>query len=240
MPFLSSPRPLLGLTAALLATLFGPASSALAKLPCPPELDCEAPPPRPLSERDEEPYYDNQGAINAPGAREGETQPDARVWPPLYPTVGLSLHFGFIDEEFDLPGFGLWLGANYYPKPSRFNAFYSFGFKLERNQELRHRPFALVPSFRGGFAAFKGDPLKRKNQIFANVQTYVLLGRHLPVGEMPTYWRAGLGVSSPRIVAASAAMLFWGVPVPNQLELLFDFEPRGGVAEVLLVLGVGF
>lgn len=215
--------------ALLLCVLITSPTRALAQ-----QLGEDRPPPRPLVEREEE---EEERAQERPRRRSGTD--DELQWPRLRPSVSLMGHLGFIDEDFDLPGFGLWLGTNYYPWPDKYNAFWSLGIKLERNQELRHRPFAIVPTVRSGFAWLKGDPFLFKNQVFANLQIYGLLGRHIPAKQMPPFWRMGLGVISPRLVPANAMMLLWGVPLPNQLEVVFDTLPDGSQKEILLMLGIG-
>ncbi len=192
------------------------------------------PPPTPLhAQRDVQEEH-----THAPSST---TLPDdeAMNWPQIIPSVALMGHIGLIDEEFDWPGLGLWLGANYYPWPDRYNTFWSVGLKLERNQELRDRPHAVVPTVRSGFAALKGDPRLFKNQLFANVQIYALAGRHIPLQGMPNLWRLGAGVISPRLAPANAMMLLWGVPLPNQFEIAIDMAPDRSQTEVLLMLGVG-
>lgn len=194
----------------------------------------DAPPPQPLHERTDIEHTQERHTTGQSIASDSEMR-----WPRITPTVAISGHIGFIDEEFDWPGFGLWLGANYYPWPDRYNAFWSVGLKLERNQELRDRPYAVVPTLRSGFAALKGNPFKLKNQLFANVQIYGLVGRHVPVGGMPNFWRMGVGVISPRLAPANAMMLLWGVPLPNQVEIALDLAPDGQSKEVLLLMGIG-
>ncbi len=192
--------------------------------------------PTPLHERDDASADD---VDTSRAYTRSKAQDDTLKWPALRPSVSLMGHLGLLNEEFDLPGYGLWAGFNHYPLPDRYNMFWSLGMKFEKNQELRTRPFSFVVAARSGFAWLKGNPFLFKNQVFANLQIYGVLGKHVPLPDAPNFWRMGVGVVSPRLAPANAMMLLWGVPLPNQIEFALDITPDGQQKELLILLGIG-
>ncbi len=224
-------RALVSASVAVLASLC--ASTASAQM-APHDEDL----PTPLAEREDE-----QQVVKKQPARTGPRPSDPSVgfdWPDITPSATISAHLNFTDESIQKPGFGLWLGANYYPWPDEFNAFWSFGLKIENNPDVWGRPTDLIPTLRSGFAWLDGSPTKFKNQLLPNLQIYALTGYRIPRNDRGQRVRAGLGVSSPRLSPATAVMLLYGFPLPNQLELLVDVNPIDPTQRDMIVLvGIG-
>ena len=194
--------------------------------------------PRPLAEREGE-----QQLVEKQPANSGPRPSDPRVgfdWPSITPTATVIAHLNVTDPTIQKAGFGLWLGGNYYPWPDEFNAFWSLGLKVENNPDIWGRPTDFIPTVRSGFAWLDGSPTRFKNQLLPNLQIYGLAGYRIPRDEREQRIRTGLGVSSPRLSPATAVMLLYGFPLPNQLEFLVDIDPIDPSKRDLMVLvGIG-
>lgn len=198
----------------------------------------DPPPPKPLYEEEPTPAPAPQ---QRPSHDVGDdiTGDATLAWPDLTPVANVSIGFNLTDPYLDAPAFGLFLGANYYPWPAKYNVFWSLGLKLEQNPDITHNPMSIVPTVRSGFAWIHGKPEKFWNKLLPNLQVYGLAGWRLPLDERGALGRVGVGVGSPRVAPASLLMVLHGVPVPNQAEVIMEFSPRFDAYDVVFLIGYG-
>lgn len=215
------------ITAALATTYVGLASAR------------EPPPPKPLYEEEPVPEPAPVRAHPSTDVDEDITGDAKLTLPNLTPVANVSLGFNLTNPFLDAPAFGLFLGANYYPWPDKYNAFWSLGLKVEQNPDITHNPMSIVPTARSGFAWIHGDPEKFWNKLLPNLQLYGLAGWRLPLDERGARGRVGVGVGSPRISPASLLMVLHGVPVPNQAEVIMEFSPKFDAYDVVFLIGYG-
>ena len=205
---------------------------AAAQVPSP-----EDEPPPSLAERES----DEASLELSPSRRYDRPEPVSFAWPDATPSVAVNMQYNMTSDAVQKPGFGLWLGVNYYPWVDVFNTFWSAGIKIENNPDVYGKPIDFVPTLRSGFAWLNGSPKRFKNQLLPNLQIYGLGGWRVSRDEdRDSRLRAGIGISSPRLSPATAFMLLYGVPLPNQLEFWVEAPPSDiSQWDALIAVGIG-
>lgn len=190
--------------------------------------------PRPLYERE------------APdeGTSRQRKRPHQRGGVGITPTAGGAILLHFHDEqpnrtEKTTYSFPLWLGATLYPHLGTVSPFISAQAGFDLTVGDTQTTVEYLPTMRLGVAILDGDPAKFETQALPVFTAYLIGGARYAPGAPHEALRAGIGISSPVLAAASLYMCANGVPLPNILEYVVEIDAYTGSPLHTLMFGIG-
>jgi hypothetical protein len=190
--------------------------------------------PRPLYEQ-EAPDEDTSSQSKKPHKRGGVG---------ITPTAGGAILLHFHDEqpnrtEKTTYSFPLWLGATLYPHLGPVSPFISAQAGFDLTVGDTQTAVEYLPTMRLGVAILDGDPAKFETQALPVFTAYLIGGARYAPGAAHETLRAGIGISSPVIAAASLYLCANGVPLPNILEYVVEIDAYTGAPLHTLMFGIG-